>query len=234
MVGLSELIIHPLYPKSVKINKIIKMALISAGIRIDNYDIRESICRNYLEMKLGTPDKNNGSTPASTQNQLTARIQDPLMILREEHDRGLQELEKISAAIGSIQKNGFSADAFAQIAESVRYIGSEMRKHYEKEERHLFPLLDKHLFESPNEIRYERREMWQSYNELINAIRDVEDGRSHGSTVRDLLQCALRVVEHFRNHINRENDVILPMVKRLLTSDEYLQFGKEIQSITYL
>ncbi|MBI5020443.1 MAG: hemerythrin domain-containing protein [Ignavibacteriales bacterium] len=177
--------------------------------------------------------KNNGSEFASAQNRSSTGVQDPLVILREEHERGLKELEKISAAIESIQEKGFSADAFAQIAESVRYIGSEMRKHYEKEEHHLFPLLDKHLFESPNEIRYERREMWQYYNELINAIRDVEDGRSHGSTVRDLLQCALQVVEHFRNHINRENDVILPMVKRLLTSDEYLQFGKEIQSITY-
>lgn len=158
---------------------------------------------------------------------------DPLEILRWEHDRGLKELEKISSAIDSIQKSGFSAEAFLQMAESVRYLGAEMRKHYEKEERHLFPLLDRHLFESPNEIRFERREMWHAYNELINSIRDVEDGRSHGSTVKDLLQSARRVVEHFRNHIHRENDVILPMVKRLLTSEEYLQFGREIQSVAY-
>jgi hemerythrin-like domain-containing protein len=185
-------------------------------------------------MKLGTSDKNNGSGQASPGRKETLSSQDPLEILRQEHCRGLEELDKITVAIDSIHQNGFSAGAFEQIALSVRYLGSEMRKHYEKEERHLFPLLDKHLFESPNEIRYERREMWQSFNELINTIRDVEDGRFHGSAIRDLLQCAQQVVEHFRTHIHRENDIILPMVKRLLTSDEYVQFGKEIQSIAYL
>ncbi|MDI6767502.1 MAG: hemerythrin domain-containing protein [Bacteroidota bacterium] len=184
-------------------------------------------------MKFGTPNRTNGALHSPTQDEENMQAHDPLDILRHEHDRGLQELEKIITAIESIHKNGFSREAFQQIAESVKYVGSEMKKHYEKEERYLFPLLDKHLFESPNKIRYERREMWQSLNELINSIKDIEDGRFHGSTVRDLLQCARQVVEHFRTHINRENDVILPMVKRLLTSAEYVQFGEEIQSVTY-
>lgn len=179
-------------------------------------------------------DKNNGNGNGEDGNSGINPGQDPLDVLKREHVRGLEELEKISTAIESIQKAGFSRMAFEQIAVSVRYIGSEMRKHYEKEERHLFPLLDKHLFESPNEIRFERREMWQLFNELTNTIKDVEDGRFHGSTIRDLISSAQQVVEHFRTHIHRENDIILPMVKRLLTSDEYVQFGKEIQSIAYL
>lgn len=158
---------------------------------------------------------------------------DPLELLRLEHTKGINELEKITIATESIHTDGFTAAAFQQIAMSVLYIGSEMRKHYEKEERYLFPLLDKHLFESPNEIRHERREMWHTFNELMMIVKDVENGRIHGTTLRELMQSSRDVVGQFKNHIERENTIIFPMVKRLLTPDEYAQFGKEIQSVTY-
>lgn len=148
-------------------------------------------------------------------------LSDPLEILREDHTKGLEKLEKITEAAKSIQTEGFTATAFQQISDSVRFIGAEMRKHHELEERYLFPLLDKHLFESPNIIRHERREMWQMFHELLVVIKDVEDGRIHGTTIRELVQSAFNVVERFKNHIDRENNIIFPMVKLLLASEEY-------------
>jgi iron-sulfur cluster repair protein YtfE (RIC family) len=139
----------------------------------------------------------------------------------KQHAVGLEWLQRIATAVDSIKADGFSAKAFEVITDAVKYLGTEMHCHTENEEKYLFPLIDKHAFDSPTVLRHERREMWQAYNELQLSVRDVEEGRIHGTTMRELLQSAQLVVERFRNQIEKEDTIIFPMVKRLLTPVEY-------------
>ena len=156
------------------------------------------------------------------------RTDDPLDVLIKQHAGGLKRLDEITGAVESIKADGFSAKAFQIIADAVKYLGTEMHCHTENEERYLFPLMDKHAFDSPTVLRHERREMWQAFNELQLSVRDVEEGRIHGTTMRELLQSAQLVVERFRNQIEKEDTIIFPMVKRLLTPAEYALLKQEI------
>lgn len=155
-------------------------------------------------------------------------VDDPIELLVKEHEQALAQLEKMSSAARSIQANGFSGPAFLQIAEAIRYIVNEVRRHNFKEEQFLFPLMDKHGNGTLLEMRQEHRELWRAMDELLLTVNDVEDGRIRGSSARELVQSVICVVEHLRNHIMRENSDLFPTVKRLLTESEYDQLRKDI------
>jgi len=204
------------------------MSKIVTGTPID------SKARSYRTKRISEQVKNNSRYTNKAVNSRRehpngcALPGDPLELLMEQHTVGLAWLEKIAIAVDSIKAEGFSAKAFEIITGAVKYLGTEMHRHTESEEKYLFPLIDKHAFDSPMALRHERREMWQAFNELQLSVRDVEEGRIHGTTMRELLQSAQLVVERFRNQIEKENTIIFPMVKRLLTSDEYALLKQEI------
>lgn len=150
---------------------------------------------------------------------------DPIEIFMHEHAKGLHQLSLMANAAVSIEVNGFSAEAFQTIAEAIRYIGSEIRCHNEREEQYLFPALDRHVSGPPGAMRHEHRELWRAFNELLKAVRDVEDGRLRGSSIRELVQLVNYIVDHLRDHIDKENTVLYPMAKRLLTAEEYHTLG---------
>ena len=159
------------------------------------------------------------------------QLRDPLEILSGEHKEAMKHLDKIRDAANSIQVNGFSAKAFQEMAESINYIATEMHSHSDKEERFLFPLLDKYVFEHQPALRFELREMWQTFHELVASVRDVEEGRLHSTTVREMIHLALRVVDNFQRQIEKENTTIFPMIKRLLSEQEYKNLTHEIASL---
>jgi len=161
-------------------------------------------------------------------NSVNSNIEcpDPLEMLIAEHQKDLELLDGIEKELESIQANGFTAEAFKHVADSLRQVGKEIHRHCDMEERHLFPLLEKHLFESPNIIRYERREMWHTFNRLMDFVKDVEDGKIHGTTIREFIQMTKNVVLCFRSHNQKEETILFPMVKRLLTIREYKELQK--------
>jgi len=163
-----------------------------------------------------------------TPGKVVNECPDPIELLHIDHTKGMGVLLALEEAVNSIEKDGFTAEAFQKIAEAAKFIGSYMRDHYEKEDRHLYPRLQKRAADSPTAIRHERREMWQSFKELMMSVNDIEDGKIHGTTIRELVIAVRAVVEYFRNHIEREEAVVFPMVKRLLTPDEYACLGREI------
>jgi hemerythrin-like domain-containing protein len=133
----------------------------------------------------------------------------------------MMKLGNISNAAKSIQVDGFSAKAFQEIASAVRAIATLISRHNTTEETLLFPMLERHVNDMPGSILLEHREVNRAFNELLRSINDIEDGRIHGSSIRELLQLANFVVNHLGNHMTKENTVLFPMAKRLLTNEEY-------------
>lgn len=176
-------------------------------------------------------DKVQAANKRSVIEESRMQFDDPIEVLMKEHDKALEKLSVIADSIESIQLHGFSGRAFQDLTNATSFISTEMRKHSDKEEKFLFPLLDKHVFESPNIMRHERWEIWQAFNELMASIKDVEDGRIHGTTICELIRSSQEVVEKFRNHIIKENTILFPMVKRVLRSEEYEQLRKDIISV---
>lgn len=146
---------------------------------------------------------------------------DPIEILKREHTEGLTHLARLENATESLRRNGFSAEAFEQIAASIRWIDTDVRKHIEKEERYLLPLLDRHVVDVPEMIRNEHRELRSAFTQLLQTVEDVEEGQIRGSILQELVQIATVIVDLMRRHIETENTLLFPLVQKVLTSQEY-------------
>ena len=148
-------------------------------------------------------------------------MNDPIDILQKEHNDGLRLLERMEAAALSIERNGFSATAFDEIKNAMKKINIGFRRHMEKEEHFLFPLLARHSERPARVVHTEHWELWRAYNDLLLCVKDVEEGRIHGKSIIELLRGMKYFIEQFRVHIEKEASVIFPLAKKLLTQDEY-------------
>jgi hemerythrin-like domain-containing protein len=146
----------------------------------------------------------------------------------KEHDQGLLYLGQLSEAVEDIRSHGFSVAAFIRIGEAIAFIDTTIRRHNEKEEEILLPLIGRHLPDSPREIRREHRALWAVFAELRKHVQDIEDGRLRGSAITDLMQSACAVVEVLRDHIIKENEELFPAAKVLLTGEEYRELAEGI------
>lgn len=145
---------------------------------------------------------------------------DPLEILRRQHEEGMKQLLILENAVESIKANGFSAEAFEQIAESIRWMNTEVRRHTKFEEQYLFPLIDRYLKNLAEQMRGDHRDLWDSFSELLDKVKEVEEGRLHGTSIRDVVAIAFTIIEQMRAHIRRENTILYPALKQLLTEQE--------------
>lgn len=159
---------------------------------------------------------------------------DPIDILLNEHTVALQYLQRLRDATEHIKVHGFSYDAFQKIEEAIHYINLEIRHHNEKEERYLFPLLERHIKTPPEVMRSEHRDLWKELDRLQECIKDVEESRIHSNTVRELIHCCTSIVNMLTAHITKENNVVFPMTKQLLTKEEYLQLQRDMRKATPL
>ena len=62
--------------------------------------------------------------------------------------------------------------------------------------------------------------MWDSFSDLLDTVKEVEEGRLHGTSIRTVVAIARTIVEQMRVHIRRENTILYPALKELITEQE--------------
>ena len=160
------------------------------------------------------------------------QCEDPIEVLMKDHDEGLKHLALMKNAVNSIRQTGFSAEAFRQIAEAIQFIDVEIRQHNELEEKVLFPLIERHGLSPSYAMRHEHREMWSAFNRLLKHVRDIEEGRLHGTSIVEFIKASEFIIDMLGNHIAEENTVLFPMIRKVLTAGEYQQLAREILRAT--
>ncbi|MBI3189511.1 MAG: hemerythrin domain-containing protein [Ignavibacteriales bacterium] len=156
------------------------------------------------------------------------QFHNPIEVLTMEHEEGLYFLEQLHTAAQYIGSSGFSFDAFLKLADAIRFIDNELRAHNEKEEKYLFPLLERHAGNPTRVLIEEHRELWKVFARIRQCVEDVEEGRIYATTVKELVQTSELLYELLKNHISKENEVLFPMVKNVLSSEEYEQLTENI------
>lgn len=186
-------------------------------------------------MKEHTTSKRKGERPAvhdpahrQDPPVVESRSDDPFLLLIEEHDQSNRLLGGMENAVESIRLNGFSAEAFNQIADAVRFIDASIRLHHEREEEYLFPLLERHHPGSTDLIRKEHRSLWSALRHLLKIVQDIEEGRLHGTSIRELLQTSRFLIDLVTSHTRRENHVLFPMARKSLTTTEWNELRSAI------
>jgi len=157
----------------------------------------------------------------STKEQTQSRIRpDPLELLKQEHEEAMHHLQVLENAADSIKASGFSAEAFEQIAETIRWMNTEVRRHTKLEEQYLFPLVEHHMKNLADQVKGDHQDMWDSFSDLLDTVKEVEEGRLHGTSIRTVVAIARTIVEQMRSHIRRENTILYPALKELMTEQE--------------
>jgi hemerythrin-like domain-containing protein len=155
-------------------------------------------------------------------------MHDPVTILEEEHKEGLLHLTRLENAADSIHANGFSAEAFEEIIDAVRWMNVDVRAHINREEQYLFPVIERYGTDLPELLRHEHRELRTSFSQFFEIVREIEQGRMRGSSIHEVVQISLHIVNIMRSHILRENLELFPLAKRLLTTEELTQLATRL------
>lgn len=149
-----------------------------------------------------------------------ASSKDPVEIFLEEHREGLQHLARLEQAAASIQANGFSTEAIEEMIEAVRWMNTDVRAHILQEERYLFPMIERHGSDLPEAMRNDHHELRGAFSQFMEILQEIERGRMRGSSIHEIVQISLHIVTTMRNHINREDKLLFPLAKRLLSPEE--------------
>ncbi|MBI3193659.1 MAG: hemerythrin domain-containing protein [Ignavibacteriae bacterium] len=159
-------------------------------------------------------------------------VSDPIEILIKEHEEGTHYLQQLHIASMYISQSGFSFDAFMKLGEAIRFIDNELRTHNEKEEQYLFPLLERHVGNPVRTMLEEHRELWKLFARIRQCVEDIEEGRIYATTVKELVVASDQLYELLLNHINKENEVLFPMAKAMLTQEEYEQLKESLLGVS--
>ena len=153
---------------------------------------------------------------------------DPLQALVDEHTEQLVQAQFLESSAHSIRINGFSVEAFEQMLGAINYFDTEMLEHNRREEKYLCPLLARHVEGPTDSLLHDHRELRIAIADLRSSVREVEDGHLYAASIRQLVRASQTVVDEIRNHIEKENNVIFPLVRRCLTSKEYKQLKHDL------
>jgi len=153
---------------------------------------------------------------------------DPIAQLMQEHNDALVQLKHLNKAVHALRQDGYSVKSFRQIRSALRFIEEEVTVHNQKEERALFPVLERYV-EGPTRImRNDHKQLQRGFVQLSSAIREMEQNRDSFKAIRKLSTTAQDVVQRFVNHIHKENYILFPLVQKFLTKEELREIAKKM------
>ena len=167
----------------------------------------------------------------------------PLEVLRKEHDRALDKIGLLRAAslclkLGSTTGSAIWDKGIDHLAKVTEFIDKEIALHFHREEAVLFPMLEKHLGVekstfaakplSVNPTRLllgEHAEIWQVYAQLKAKLAELQGCREPSEAIAGQVQdIGGRFESLLREHIKKENESLLTLAKGLLVGAELTEF----------
>ncbi len=156
---------------------------------------------------------------------MTNPIEDPVQLLREEHDRVLEVLDEMEIALTDLPGPG-SAEALRTLAGGLQFLGPEVRAHAMLEEEVLYPTISRHVPALTLEVmKEEHRDIGWAMDLLAKGLaageRSLGEVRWHATALVDLL----------RRHIDKENNALFLMVTQRLSDVEYEDLARVMHEV---
>jgi hemerythrin-like domain-containing protein len=155
-------------------------------------------------------------TREQARNSMNRHRHTLVTMMRREHFEGMKHLKALSEASRSIREKGFESKAFEEIARSIRWINVDVRRHMAAEEQYFFPLLHEQEKKLIEELRTQHGELRSAFTQLMEAVRDVEEGTLRGSILLELVNASDNVAKLLKYHILKEDVELFPRVLTLV------------------
>ena len=155
---------------------------------------------------------------------------------RDEHVPLMQEVNAFEAAIISIQENGYTRESDSRLRRFFEYFDREFIPHSRREEAALFPLLRERLIASGEHgsgsvpataadvLEDEHLKAMQLAAVVVNFLGLVfrlPDERSGLVVLDAALEQAKNLAELLRLHVFREDTIVFPLARRLISEAEF-------------
>jgi hemerythrin-like domain-containing protein len=150
---------------------------------------------------------------------------DPLALLRACHSKMLAHCDLLDALVQQVRA-GEQGDAARKAAQDIiRYFSGSAPLHHRDEEEDLFPRINRQslrIAELVHNLKREHQELDSLWAAVLPELQRIpDDGFSD-----DLQAAAARFCELTRQHINRENRELLPLVASSLSTQELGYVGE--------
>ena len=150
---------------------------------------------------------------------------DPLALLRACHQKMLAQCDVLEALVAQARSGALDADARKATQDIVRYFSGSAPLHHRDEEEDLFPRINRQslrIAELVHNLKREHQELDTLWETLAPQLRRIPaDGFSD-----TFLQAADRFCELSRQHVNRENMELLPLLASSLSTRELGYIGE--------
>ncbi len=153
---------------------------------------------------------------------------DPIAQLLQEHNDALIQLKNLNRAVQAFSQDGYSAKQYRTIRAALKFIEEEVSVHNLKEEKALFPVLERYVEGPTRMMKQDHRRLKKGFHRLSEVIHDVDRNRDSFSAIRRLREVASEVVQSFVNHIHKENYILFPLVQRFLTREELREIARKM------
>lgn len=151
-------------------------------------------------------------------------VKDTISILEDEHKHILKAIDVLEKVVN---KNKLNEKDRRELREAA-HIFAEAEKHHEREEKVLFPAIEKKGVVGPTEVmREEHIELRKRKGQLHEASKkkffDIENVKEPAQFIIDVL----------RAHIEKENNILYMIAREVLSKEEIAKMRKEFDKIGY-
>jgi hemerythrin-like domain-containing protein len=158
----------------------------------------------------------------------TMKRYDPIAQLIREHEQALQKLHLLNQTTDEFIREGFSEERFERILSAARYIKEEVSVHNLSEEQLLFPALERHVDGPTRTLRQDHKELEEAHGEFEESIEKVRANPYDRMAITELVSASKNVVRIFVNHIHKENDILFPIARKVLSKEELRSIARKI------
>ncbi len=165
-----------------------------------------------------------------------------LAILEREHERAREMLGLLRGAslclkLGALKPGTpVREKGIDHLAKVLDFFEKELRLHFQREEKVLFPILEKCLgvAKSPTRVLLEEhQEVWRYYDRLKEKLVELrKDGSGQSEVPVKGVQDISNSVEQFlQGHIRKENDSLFPLAKSLIPKQELENIPAKLRAL---
>lgn len=155
-------------------------------------------------------------------------IRDPIAIFMKEHDTALEQLRVLKKSAAEIKTKGYTDKMFRTLLRSAEFVDEEVRVHNAKEEKALFPLVERYVDGPTNVMREEHIVLAKIYKKLHFSINALKENHSDKVARQELGEAAEAIVQLMVNHIHKENHILFPLVRRFLSKEELREVARRM------
>lgn len=161
---------------------------------------------------------------------------DPIATLMEEHRRFLERLESFRDELRGVRAGAVApADAPRRVAAFAGFLEEDVdRLHGRKEEAGLFPVLERHLpvEGGPVEVMLTEHESLREHQRSLARGAEKLQGEPSAIEIISSIDTAFGAVRGLlSDHIAKEDQVLFPMARELLSADEMLEVSEIFQRV---